>query len=244
MLRFLIVFIFCAFCVSAQDEDTLLTTILRIDNDTLKVNKLYTHGFDLIDKNPQLAYAYAQNCERLAKKTNSLAHISKSKNLLGILFFKHGHYKRAVVYFEEYLADCEKLNNILGMAFGYTNLGNTYLELEDLEKVEYFYLKAIAYYNSLNNKKEVANGLINLGVLKQLQKQSDAAGENYEKAFEIGKQLYDYEIKAICLNNMAQIYYDRGNDEKALAFLKHLSESGHGNFLRINNLNSFSSASE
>ncbi len=218
MLRFLIVFLFLRTLAFGQDPDTLLTYTLKIENDTEKVNQLYTIGFELKDKDPQLAYSFAQNCEWVAKKSQSQKHIAKSKNLLGILFYHHGHYKRAVVYFEEYLSNTIALNNISGIAFGYTNLGNAYLALGHFEKVEHFYLKAIAYHNSLNDKKNVANVLINLAVLKHNQKQLDAARENYLKAFELGKQLYDYEIKAICLNNLAQVYSDQGNNEKALAY--------------------------
>ncbi|MBP7809820.1 MAG: tetratricopeptide repeat protein [Bacteroidia bacterium] len=191
---------------------------MTIENDTTRVNQLYKHGFDLVDKNPQLAYAYAQNCERAAKKSKSLKHISKSKNLLGRLFYTHGHYKRAVIYFEDYLAGSIALKDTLGIAFGYMNLGNAYMQLEHFDKVERFYLKAIHYYNILNNKEQVANGLTNLAVLKHLQNQLDAALENYQKAFEIGKQLNDYNIKANCLNNMAQIFFDKESYEKALAY--------------------------
>ena len=218
MLRFLIVFLFFGFCMLGQDPDTLLTTILNIENDTTRVNQLYKQGFDLVDKNPQLAYNYAHNCEKAAKKSKSLRHISKSKNLLGRLFYTHGHYKRAVVYFEEYLKSSLALNNTLDIAFGYMNLGNAYMALKHFDKVEHFYLKAIDGYNSLNNKEQVANGLTNLAVLKHLQNQLDAALENYQKAFETGEELNDYNIKANCLNNMAQIFFDKGNYEKALAY--------------------------
>ncbi len=218
MLRFSIVFLFCSFKLLSQDADTLLPKILLIENDTLRANQLYSKGFDLVDKNPQLAYAFAQNCEKAAKKSKSLKHISKSKNLLGRLFYSHGHYKRAVIYFEDYLKGGINLKDTLGMAWGYMNLANAYMQLGHFDKVEHFYLKAIDYYNILNNKEQVANGLTNLAVLKHLQKQLDAALENYQKAYEIGKELNDYNIKANCLNNMAQVFLDNGNYEKALAY--------------------------
>jgi tetratricopeptide (TPR) repeat protein len=218
MLRFLIVFVFLKIPVSGQDPDTLLPHILAIENDTVKVNRLYTIGFDLVEKNPRLAYQYAQNCEKIALHSGSLKHISKSKNLLGMLFQTYGHYKRAVVYYEQYLTGSTSLKDTLNMAFGYTNLGSAYLRLGQFEKVEYFYLKAIGYYNALNNKKEVANGLINLAVLMHHQNQFEAALENYHKAYETGKQLNDYTIKAICLNNMAEIFLVKENYEKALAY--------------------------
>lgn len=218
MLRFSIVFLFCGLKLFSQEADTLLPTILLVENDTTRVNQLYTKGFDLVDKNPQLAYVYAQYCEKAAKKSKSQKHIAKSNNLFGRLFYIHGHYKRAVICFEDYLRGSEAIKDTLGIAFGYMNLANAYMQLEYFERVEYFYLKAIYFYNLLHNKEQVANGLTNLAVLKHLQKQMGAALENYQKAFEIGKQLNDYNIKANCLNNMAQIFLDKENYEKALAY--------------------------
>ena len=131
MLRFLIVFLFAGIFAFGQDPDTLLPHILQIENDTEKVNQLYAIGFDLTDKDPQLALTYAQHCERAAKRTNSLSHISKSYNLSGILFYKQGYFKKAAACFEKYLAANKTLQNLLSVGFGFTNLGNSYLQLKE-----------------------------------------------------------------------------------------------------------------
>ena len=81
MLRYFIVFIFLSGIAFSQDSDTLLNHILKIENDTEKVNQLYKKGFDLVDKDPKLAWSYAQYCENIAQKTKSLNHICKSYNL-------------------------------------------------------------------------------------------------------------------------------------------------------------------
>jgi tetratricopeptide (TPR) repeat protein len=218
MLRFFIVFLFSAFTLFAQDNDTLLTHLLRIENDTECVNQLYRNGLDLADKDPKLAYAMAQYSERIANGGHSQKHISFANNLLGVLLTKQGLYKKALPYIEKYVEINKALKNNLGLAIGCRNLGNIYLRLKQFQKAEIYFLEALNYYNSLNNKAEVANELINLGVLKHQLGQIDAALQNYEKALQAGKELNDYEIKAICLNNLAQIYSDKGNYEKALAY--------------------------
>lgn len=218
MLRFLLLFLFCLQRIHAQDADTLLTQILHTEADTEKVNLLYTYGLDLTDKNPQLAFQFANNCSRIAKRTNSLKHIAKSDNLLGIFYTKNGNYKKALPYFENYLAISKSLNSGIGMAISCTNLGNVYLRLRDYRKAEDYFLSSVAYYNVLNNKKEIANGLINIGVVKHQQRYLEAAMEHYQKALVIGQDLNDYEIREICLNNLAQLYSDKGELEKAMAY--------------------------
>lgn len=218
MLRYIIAFILIPFTISAQDPDTLLTSILNVTNDTARANQLYTVGFGLIDKDPPLAYKYAKNCQNAALNSKSLPHISKSNNLLGIVYFKFGEYSKSLLCFENYLSGSIKSNNKLGVAFAYTNLANIYLKIKQYAKAENYFLKALNDYNELNNKTEIANSLINLGVLKNERKQLDAAFEFYQKALQTGTELNNYEIKAICLNNMAQVFFDKGDYEKALAY--------------------------
>jgi tetratricopeptide (TPR) repeat protein len=217
MLRYFIVFILLSFTLPAQDPDTLLPHILAIDNDTVRAGQLFRYGFDLADKNPQLALTYAQHCEKAALKSRSKKFISKSYNLSGIIFLKLGLYKRSLPYFEKYLSEASALNDPSEIAFAYRNLGNIYLRLKQFAEAEHYWLLAMDHFSSVNNKTEVANELINLGVLKHQQKQLEAALNNYEKALQIGKELNSYEIKEICLNNLAQIFFDRGDHEKALA---------------------------
>lgn len=217
MLRFFAVFLLLTAKVFAQDPDALVASILRLENDTEKVNQLYKYGFEQADKNPKLAFMIARYCEEAAVKSKSPIHLSKGYNLPGILYSKYGQYKKALSYFEKYAAINQSLNNKLLLAYGFTNFGNIYLRLKEFHKAEKAFLSAIELYNELGNKAEVANGLINLGALKQTMKQPKAALANYEKALQSGKALNDYEIKAICLNNMAQIFFEEGDYEKALA---------------------------
>ncbi len=218
MLRALFLFLIISLTLRSQDPDTLLTSILQSDNDTLRANQLYTQGFDLIDKDPQLAYRYAQYCQKAAIAGVSLRHISKSYNLLGILYYKNGEFSKSLDCFENYLSTSKTLNNTLGVAFAYTNLGHIYLQIRKFQEAEKYYLKALEFYNLLNNKIEVANGLINLGVLKNERNQPDAAFECYQTALERGNELNNYEIKAVCLNNIAHYYFQKGDYEKSLAF--------------------------
>lgn len=217
MLRALFLFLIISLTVRSQDPDTLLTSLLQTENDTLRANQLYTQGFDLIDKDPQLAYLYAQNCQKAALAGHSLRHISKSYNLLGILYFKNGEFSKSLDCFENYLTTSKTINNTLGVAFAYTNLGHIYLQTRKFQDAEKYYLKALEFYNLLNNKVEVANGLINLGVLKNERQQQDAAFECFQKALQTGNELNNYEIKAICLNNMAHYYFEKREFEKSLA---------------------------
>lgn len=220
MRGYLIVFIFFFRLASAfgQDPDTLLSSILQIENPTRRVDELYRYGYYLLDKDPQLAYEYARHCEAAAQKSGSLYDLSKSNNLSGQLFCNQGNYKKALDHFEKYMAISKELNDTLLLAYASTNLGNIFLRLNQFQKAEHYFLSAIGFYNFLHSDIELANGLINLGALNHTQGQLDAALNNYEKALDIGKKLNEYDIRSICLNNIAQVFSDKGELEKALAY--------------------------
>src|SRR5689334_7016722 len=59
---------------------------------------------------------------------------------------------------------------------------------------------------------------MNLGVLKQTTKQNKVAYEKYRKDIEIAEKLYNHEMRARCLNNIAQIFYENGEYYRAIAF--------------------------
>ena len=225
MIRYLFLLLIFSTKLHAQDSDSLLPYILQLENDTEKVNQLYNTGYALRNKDPQLAYRFAKYCEEFALKSNSQKHLAKSYNLLGVLFYKKGDLKKAMNYHQLALKLREINKDDLGMGFSLTNLGNIYTDLaiiySDLKlfsKAENCYLQAIEDYNRVNDKKRIADCLMNLGVLKQNQNQYNAAYENYSVAFNIGKQINDYEIESNCLNNLAQIFSDKGDFEKAIAF--------------------------
>ncbi len=231
-MRFLILFIFTSIIAKSQDIDTLLPHILALENDTEKVNQLYKNGFALRNSDPQLSFRFAKFCEQSALRTHSKKHLAKSYNLLGVLFYKKGDFKKAISYHKKALLLRRDCNDVLGIAFSETNLGNIYTDIKSFSEAEECYLQAMQAYNQLNNKEQTANTLMNLGILKFNLKQYDAAIENYAVALRIGEELNNYEIKSNCLENIGQAYGIKADFNRAIAYnedalkLRHLMENG------------------
>ena len=218
LMRFLILLIFSSIIAKSQDIDTLLPHILALDNDTEKVNQLYKKGFSIRNSDPQLSFRFAKYCEQSALKTNSKKHLAKSYNLLGVLFYKKGDFKKAISYHKKALQLRTECNDVLGIAFSHTNLGNIYTDIKLFPQAEESYLQAMEAYNILSKKEQTANTLMNLGILKFSQKQYDAAIENYLMALKIASQINDYEIKVNCMQNIAQAYGVKGDFERDLGY--------------------------
>ena len=217
-MRFTIFLLVTFNVVFAQQSDTLLTRILALKNDTVKVNQLYKQGFSLRNSDPKLAFYYANLCEEKALVSGSKKHLAKSYNLLGVLFYKKGDYTKSLAYHQKALGIRTAIKDKLGVALSQTNLGNIYTDLQLFERAENSYLDALEVYRETGDEKRAADCLINLGVLKQTLKQNDAAFENYVLALKLAEKLNDYEMRSLCLNNMAQVFFDKGIYEKSIAY--------------------------
>lgn len=230
-MRLLIALIFTSIIAKSQDIDTLLPHILALDNDTEKVNQLYQKGFSIRNTDPQLSFRFAKLTEQNALKSGSQKHIAKSYNLLGILFYKKGDFKKAIAYHQKALNLRTACKDVLGIAYSQTNLGNIYTDIKLFPQAEQCYLQAMQAYNELNNTEQTANCLMNLGILKFNLKQYDASIENYLQALKMGELLNNYEIKANCKENIGQAYGIKGDFEKAISYnedalkLRHMMEN-------------------
>jgi tetratricopeptide (TPR) repeat protein len=215
-MRLFIFLLFVSIIAKAQNNDTLLPKILALKSDTEKVNQLYQYGFNIRNNDPQLSFHYAKLCEQTAVQSNSKRHLAKSYNLLGILFYKKGNYKRALNYHKQALKIREECGDALGIGLSQTNLGNVYADLNMAEKAEHCYLEAIAAYKESKHEERIVACLLNIGVLKQEMKQYELAVQNYELANQL-TDANDYNTKAIFLTNMAQAHIENGMIEKGIA---------------------------
>jgi tetratricopeptide (TPR) repeat protein len=216
-MRILLFLLVISSTLRAQENDSLFSRIMVIKNDTERVNRLYKRGYDLRNQNPQWAFEYGKRTENEALKTHSEKHIAKSYNLLGIMFYKKGNYKNALRYHKQALLLRKKNKDTLGMAFSQTNLGNVYSGMSLFGEAEEFYLSAIRNYESLGDKKRIADCLLNIGGMNYVQKKYDEAIENFKLAAEI-TPMNDYDAKAIYFTNMAAAFIKKGLAEKSIAY--------------------------
>jgi len=202
----------------AQPADSVLSRIRLIKNDTEQINRLYQRGYALRNSDLALAYRYARLCEQKALENHFPKFVGKSYNLLGILFYKKGDFRKALRYHREALALRKVCADRLGQAHSLTNLGNVYNDLGLYAQAEQNYLEAMAIYQDLKAPDMVAASLLNLGTLRQLQKQMEPAKEYYLLAMRQGEQQNDYGLRTMCLNNLADLCYAEGDYGRAVSY--------------------------
>ncbi len=101
------------------------------------------------------------------------------------------------------------------MAKSYTNIASAFLDIPDYYKAIDNGFKAIKLFEAIGERSDLlANILNNLGNAYQNLKEYDKAMEYYQQALAIQKELSDMNEIARMLNNIANIYVVKGEDEK------------------------------
>jgi tetratricopeptide (TPR) repeat protein len=214
--QFFALFVIISISVGAQNFDSLVIACLKIPGDTEKVNVFYKEGFKARVFAPQYAYNCAKQAEFFATQSGSQKHLAKAYNLIGVLYYRKGDLKKALVQHQKALEIRETIKDERGIAMSETNLGNIYTDLQKNEMAERSYMKALQINHKLNNEKQSANCYINIGVLKMGEKKLEESEKYFLNAYKIAKNTMDYELEAMCLNNLAVINIEGKNYESAI----------------------------
>ncbi len=215
-----IVFVLLSHSCFALPLDSALINLLNIKSDTERVNQIYQSGFELRNKEPLSAMQYGKICVAEAKKTNSVKHLAKSYNLLGIMFYKKGDYAQALHYQKQALQLNISINYETGIGINYINLGNIYSELKHYYLSETCYLKAITIYNKLNNPLQLCRCLLNIGTLKQSLKLHTAALNQFREAYNAAVSINNIELISDCINNIGSNYIELNELDSAQYYLE------------------------
>lgn len=219
-MKLFIICIFLSFNCLSQENDSLLFQIISNENDTERVNLLYKAGFDLRNEDPELSYKYAKICEQEALKCNSIIHLAKSYNLLGVIFYKKGDYTKALQFQKKSLQLNKSINHEFGIAINYANLGNIYSDLNYPKLAEVSYLQSLQSSNKTGNTLQITRCLINIGTLKYNQKQLQAAIKQFEEALKYANIITNHELIASCYNNIGTIMTEQNQTDSALMYLE------------------------
>ncbi|MDZ4664257.1 MAG: tetratricopeptide repeat protein [Bacteroidota bacterium] len=214
--QFFTLFVILSICLGAQNFDSLIITSIKLGTDTERVNMFYREGFKARVFSPQFAYNCAKQAEFFGQQSGSQKHLAKAYNLLGVLYYRKGDLKKALNFHKKALSIRESINDIIGIAFSETNLGNVYTDLHKNEMAERCYLHALKINHELGNEKQKGNCYINIGVLKMDDKKLEESQNYFLNAYKIAKATMDYELEAMCLNNLAVINIANKNYESAI----------------------------
>jgi len=135
-----------------------------------------------------------------------------------------GEYQKSIENFEKAISLAKKIKSEDYELKCLRQLGVTYSELNDFNKLFSLNLEALEIARRLKHKKEEGRCLYNIGLYYGTIDNYSQALTNYEKAREIAKILKDPDDESDCLTNISDIYIQTGDYEKALEYLEEVLE--------------------
>jgi tetratricopeptide (TPR) repeat protein len=169
-------------------------------------------------------------------KRNSNSNVLKADSLLGLadVFSRRADWQRSLLTIEEAETIYIDLNDNSGLAKCENILGSIYGERGDLAKAKNYFLNALSLINTENDLEFAAGLESNLGVLENIQENTDASIKHLTNALmsynKLGKNRRIAEIK----HNIGMVYLESKNYESALAaFDEGIEIAKQGSYMSI-----------
>ena len=149
------------------------------------------------------------------KKANNLQQAIFYLNRVAFIYWENGGLREAVTYFLESVPLNEKVGNFTDIKAIYSNIGLIYTDLERFDlALENFY-KSLEARRRLNDKSEIAAGLIDVAYIHGALRQHEKAIPLLEEALSLSRDLGNSRLTFNCLS-LLSFNYDRvGNLAKA-----------------------------
>lgn len=172
-------------------------------SDSLKVHCWNALAYEYRAANQDSNKFYLDKALKLATEQNILTEKADAIGLLAGHYRRKGIYTFAFSYVFESVAICEKIGDWNGAGQGYIDLGVLYNDTQDNEKSLFYYQKALQIYRKINNPRNLANVLNNMGnSLVRSKKYKEALNALFES-----KQIAENIKNQI---RMANVYGDLG----------------------------------
>jgi len=186
---------------------------------TLQADKFYIFLLDLSQL--CLSRGRLNLANELFKKVkkNSNNNVRKAESLLGLadVFSRRADWQRSLVTIEEAESIYRELNDNGGLAKCENLLGSIYGERGDLAKAKAYFLNSLTLINTENDVELTANLETNLGVLENIQGQTDDSIKHLTNALVSYNKLGDKRRITETKHNIGMVYLELKDYESALA---------------------------
>jgi len=191
----------------------------NLSGDTAKVNKLLDESKALFIDDPEKSINLSTQAVDLADKINFQKGKAYALKNIGIAYYFQGKYLEALQYYTESVHIFEELKDNVGIANLYNNIGVIHYDQGDDIKALDYYLKSLKYAELSGDKLRILSALNNVGGVYNIKKAThEKALQYYLKALPLCEELdKTEELGAICVN-IGSLYFEMGDDAKALSF--------------------------
>ncbi|MDA6071143.1 ATP-binding protein [Flavobacterium sp. AC] len=205
------------FFLRKEWDSTLVYSVKQLNSNTDLATKQYCHyfrGYSLMMKG-----LYQQSRIEFDLISKSFQYYYLVDNNIGLLFYFEKNFEKAIIYFLKAQKEILNHKDETEIADLYRNIGICYLHLKQFDKAE-FYLTNDIFLNPKHITKSVVRANINIANFYYAQYKDQQAIYYFQKAYNLSKDIKDFDLKQTTAFNMAVVEENRGNYKKAIDYRK------------------------
>lgn len=226
-------------CTYGQQSqiDSLELVISKNGRDTTTVSALNALSIAVLqEEDISLSREYATRAYELADEINFQIGEALALKYLGMGYYYEGNYLQVLEYWTQSLETFEKAGDTLGIANMVNNLGAVYYSQGSNSRAIENYLRSLRISEKLNDTLQIATSLVNIGGVY-----GDSPND-YDKAIAYYKQIEPYlanlsnnRISIAYLFGLGELFYKKGEQEKALDYYLRALDLTEGTSLQAEN---------
>lgn len=219
---FILVCFTSSFLSFSQDMDSLIRiwenksniAPKRLDAIQKAIDKSY------VRTNPDSAYLYAVQQERLAKRIDNKRHIAQALYTQGQALRLQGKPKDALEKILRSQLCYESMKDSVGIGKTFQSLGQIHFTQKNYEKSFYYIEKSLEIREKLSNELDIASSLNSLAFMHDDVGNYDLALKIHLRCLDIRKRINDQQGISWSYNNIARVYFHQKRYNAAEEFYK------------------------
>jgi tetratricopeptide (TPR) repeat protein len=196
--------------ISCQSSLNDRSTKIKNEKEKKEINELLKSG-----KYPSVI----QKCDTLIQLNNKDNYwCAEFINIKGNALFFQGNFRESLEAYNSSLLLREKTDSINKISDSYINIGMVYTEIENIDKAEYFLIKALKSKSQINDTLGLISTYINLGNLSFRKNNWKKAIELFKKAEDLNRIKTNELTKGSIYNNLGATYLEMGELDSAVNY--------------------------
>lgn len=217
--------------------DKIMVLAAKHPNSVIMLDALLARGVSLrlFGNMPDLKKSL-ERCDKLLPLLTEIPPVELGKRQIKLTSLKGNYYwylgkeAETLKYRKENLDLCRQFGSKSEIARAYGNLA---LSVKRIDHAIEYIQKSNNLFLELRNKFGAATNYLNLGYYYELQGDLDQSLQNYETCLAIYQEIGNKKGIALCTGNIGTIFYEMGENEKALTYaLKNFSSISKKMILR------------
>ncbi|MBK7360271.1 MAG: tetratricopeptide repeat protein [Saprospiraceae bacterium] len=210
-------------CVFAQNKskiDSLIKALAGNQTDTLGVRTMLLLSAEYFISNPNRAFQYSQEANRLSDKLNY--NFGRIQSLAWLAYFheQNGQIDTALSLYQKSYELAIKTGNKNDAATCLNNIAAIYKDLGKIDEALEFHQRSLSIKLELGKQEGIASSYNNIGLIYQNQGKIPDALNYYNKALKIFEELKDKQGIATVYENTGFIYKDQKQYDLAFDYLQ------------------------